>query len=118
MYKRQGKVNALFAARAKNAHIPLARGVLFAGRLKAGRRIGHAVKHGGAAVAIGHTGGVVAVSYTHLDVYKRPQKGPGQAGAQPAPQAGHSAGRAAAAPRYDRAKPVSYTHLDVYKRQS
>lgn len=32
------------------------------------------------------------------------QKGPGQAGAQPAPQAGHSAGRAAAAPRCDRAK--------------
>lgn len=32
------------------------------------------------------------------------QKGPGQAGAQPAPQAGHSAGRAAAAPRRDRAK--------------
>ena len=32
------------------------------------------------------------------------QKGPGQAGAQPAPHAGHSAGRAAAAPRYDRAK--------------
>ena len=33
-----------------------------------------------------------------------PQMGPGQAGAQPAPQAGHSAGRAAAAPRCDRAK--------------
>ena len=32
------------------------------------------------------------------------QPGPGQAGAQPAPQAGHSAGRAAAAPRCDRAK--------------
>ena len=32
------------------------------------------------------------------------QKSPGQAGAQPAPQAGHSAGRAAAAPRCDRAK--------------
>ena len=32
------------------------------------------------------------------------QKGPGQSGAQPAPQAGHSAGRAAAAPRCDRAK--------------
>ena len=32
------------------------------------------------------------------------QKGPGQAGAQPALQAGHSAGRAAAAPRCDRAK--------------
>lgn len=32
------------------------------------------------------------------------QKDPGQAGAQPAPQAGHSAGRAAAAPRCDRAK--------------
>lgn len=32
------------------------------------------------------------------------QKGPGQAGAQPASQAGHSAGRAAAAPRCDRAK--------------
>lgn len=32
------------------------------------------------------------------------QKGPGQAGAQPAPQAGHSAGRATAAPRCDRAK--------------
>ena len=32
------------------------------------------------------------------------QKGPGQAGAQPAPQAGHSAGCAAAAPRCDRAK--------------
>ena len=32
-----GKVNALFAARAQNAHIPLACGVLFAGRLKAGR---------------------------------------------------------------------------------
>ncbi len=32
------------------------------------------------------------------------QKGPGQAGAQSAPQAGHSAGRAAAAPRCDRAK--------------
>lgn len=32
------------------------------------------------------------------------KKGPGQAGAQPAPQAGHSAGRAAAAPRCDRAK--------------
>lgn len=32
------------------------------------------------------------------------QKCPGQAGAQPAPQAGHSAGRAAAAPRCDRAK--------------
>ena len=32
------------------------------------------------------------------------QTGPGQAGAQPAPQAGHSAGRAAAAPRCDRAK--------------
>ena len=32
------------------------------------------------------------------------QTGPGQSGAQPAPQAGHSAGRAAAAPRCDRAK--------------
>ena len=55
-----GKVNALFAARAQDAHVSLARGIHFAGRRAALRRIGHAVKHGGAAVAARHRGGVVA----------------------------------------------------------
>ena len=60
----------------------------------------------------------MAVSYTHLDVYKRQEhssvsvcgKGKGTERAAP-----HSTGLG---PVYSGAVPVSYTHLDVYKRQA
>ena len=47
---------------------------------------------------------IKAVSYTHLDVYKRQR--------QLRPQRSHHPGAAG-----DGSVPVSYTHLDVYKRQ-
>ena len=50
--------------------------------------------------------GLDAVSYTHLDVYKR-QDGGGEI-------VGQRKGRRAGG---NYAGPVSYTHLDVYKRQ-
>ena len=51
-----------------------------------------------------------AVSYTHLDVYKRQEYS--DATAEPLPPMLHQA------PAPDGAVPVSYTHLDVYKRQA
>ena len=50
--------------------------------------------------------GINAVSYTHLDVYKR----------QPLMCIEHGLGKAAGFEQAE-AQPVSYTHLDVYKRQ-
>ena len=49
-----------------------------------------------------------AVSYTHLDVYKR--QAYARCAFQPA--------QAAIGPGFRGAGPVSYTHLDVYKRQA
>ena len=62
--------------------------------------------------------GMNAVSYTHLDVYKRQiyeiyyrnQREITIIGLEPHPEDKKNGA-------YDRIKPVSYTHLDVYKRQ-
>ena len=68
-----------------------------------------------------------AVSYTHLDVYKRQTRNHGAPRSDLADQADAGAGigdvvRLRHPPRRARlrrrAGPVSYTHLDVYKRQS
>ena len=55
-------------------------------------------------------GGLIAVSYTHLDVYKRQV-------CSSAPLAMTAAG-IPAMPIWERVASVSYTHLDVYKRQA
>ena len=60
-------------------------------------------------------GGLGAVSYTHLDVYKRQAVTAGPSTRDAGRVAQPSAGRWATSVR--RSSPVSYTHLDVYKRQ-
>ena len=66
---------------------------------------------------------VKAVSYTHLDVYKRQDDGGGKAednGTGRNGRRGYGQGRAGPSvlPPFRRGlDPVSYTHLDVYKRQ-
>ena len=60
---------------------------------------------------------VVAVSYTHLDVYKRQQHHSGDAGSVLESASGDLGG--VDNTELDHiAVPVSYTHLDVYKRQA
>ena len=51
----------------------------------------------------------IAVSYTHLDVYKRQQRLQDQERTHP--------GSPVHKPDHSTPLPVSYTHLDVYKRQ-
>ena len=62
---------------------------------------------------------LVAVSYTHLDVYKRQEKGCMQRVhgtlLQACPARTNATGNAFF--RTENVVPVSYTHLDVYKRQ-
>ena len=60
---------------------------------------------------VGEKLGVDAVSYTHLDVYKR------QGGSNTITEVCDELGSAGAS-HVDTFKAVSYTHLDVYKRQA
>ena len=57
---------------------------------------------------------MVAVSYTHLDVYKR--QGPGNRPVAEGERFGHERGGEGRVLELGPG-PVSYTHLDVYKRQ-
>ena len=56
----------------------------------------------------------MAVSYTHLDVYKRQAYGPCRTTAK---TGWHRAAQKTPEEKNGGATPVSYTHLDVYKRQ-
>ena len=60
---------------------------------------------------------VVAVSYTHLDVYKRQDVDRAVKAARKAFETWSQTTTAQRADILDRIAAVSYTHLDVYKRQ-
>ena len=69
-------------------------------------------------------GGFEAVSYTHLDVYKRQDKTEAKRAAKKPPGLAKKAVRGARTEAWfyvhnkiHEVEPVSYTHLDVYKRQ-